>query len=227
MANQPRYEPLEASTFFDDGKSARHLVPGTIPRGYLRIDDHFYEGTVNGQHAQELPMPVTRELLERGQQRYDIYCSPCHDRVGNGQGMVVRRGFPAPPSMHIPRLRSAPVGHFYDVIVDGIGRMPSYAQMVPPEDRWAVIAYIRALQLSQHASPAQLEDVERDAITRGGTLPRTDQPAGLNQLPIQDDEDLLQESATPQPTADTEPEVVEEETDDPLPGPLPKGRGSK
>ena len=162
MTDQPRYEPLEASTFFEDGRSARHLVPGTVARGQLMLDTPLATGRADGQVVDTLPLPVTRDLLERGQERYDIYCAPCHDRVGAGRGMIVRRGYPRPPSFHIPRLRQAPVGHFFEVMTQGFGaQMPAYDWMIPPPDRWAIIAYIRALQLSQHATLAAVPEAER------------------------------------------------------------------
>ncbi len=156
MYDQPKYEPFEASAFFRDGRSARPRVVGTVARGQLRIDEHFYTGRVGQELVTTFPFPVTREVLARGQERYDIFCTPCHDRAGAGQGMVVKRGFRAPPSLHIDRLRAESVGHFFDVITNGNGAMYSYASRIAPEDRWAIVAYIRALQLSQHAG---LEDV--------------------------------------------------------------------
>ena len=161
MAEQPRYDPLEPSAFFADGRSARHPVEGTVARGYAQLDEHQYSGTVAGSPADALPVPLTQQLLARGQERYDIYCSPCHDRIGNGQGMIVRRGFGPPPSLHIERLRQAPIGHFFLVMTNGFGTMPSYATQVPPHDRWAIAAYIRALQLSQQAMLADLSEEER------------------------------------------------------------------
>jgi hypothetical protein len=163
MHDQPRYEPLEASTFFGDGRSARPLVPGTVARGQLHTDTHLYTGMVDGTLVDTLPFPLTPTLLERGQERYTIFCVPCHDRVGTGQGMVVRRGFRQPPSLHLDRLRQAPIGHFFDVMSNGFGAMASYAAQVPPRDRWAIAAYIRALQLSQHAT---LDDVPDDVRQR-------------------------------------------------------------
>ena len=157
MANQPRYEPLEPSDFFVDGRSSRHLVPGTMARSQDPIESPFSTGLSAGNLVDTLPLPVTHDLLERGRQRYDVYCSPCHDRVGTGRGMIVRRGYPQPPSLHIPRLRQAPVGHFFIVITAGFGaRMPAYGWMIPPPDRWAITAYIRALQFSQYAPVAEL-----------------------------------------------------------------------
>ena len=164
MADQPRYDPLEPSAFFADGRSARHLVEGTVARGYEHLDEHFYRGTAGSVPADRLPVPLTHQLLARGQERYDIYCSPCHDRVGNGQGMIVRRGFSPPPSLHEERLRLAPVGHFFIVMREGYGTMPHYAPQVSPDDRWAIAAYIRALQLSQHAPLAELSEEERSRL---------------------------------------------------------------
>jgi cytochrome c553 len=152
MADQPRYNPLAKSTFFGDDRSARPLVEGTVAQGNLRDDERFYTGKSGGELVTALPLPLTRALLERGQDRFNIFCSPCHDRTGNGGGMVVQRGYRRPPAFHIDRLREAPIGHFFDVITKGFGAMPDYAAQVSPADRWAIAAYIRALQLSQHAT---------------------------------------------------------------------------
>jgi hypothetical protein len=152
MADQPRYDPLESSSFFPDGQSARPLVPGTIARGELKDDAHFFTGTVGGAPAKTFPFPITLEVLQRGQERYNIYCSPCHARTGNGDGMIVRRGFTRPPSFHIPLMREHPPGHFFRIISQGVGAMPEYRQQVAPYDRWAIVAYIRALQLTYYAS---------------------------------------------------------------------------
>lgn len=164
MYDQPRYEPLEASSFFDNGQSARPLVAGTVARGELRTDDHLYKGKVNGKLVETFPFPVDRALIERGRERFNIFCSPCHGRLGDGRGMIVQRGFSAPPSFHIDRLRKEPVGHFFDVITNGHGAMYSYASRVPPRDRWAITAYIRALQLSQHSMLADVPDDERKRL---------------------------------------------------------------
>lgn len=164
MADQPRYKPLAKSTFFGDDRSVRPLVPGTVARGQLDADEAFHTGKVGDQPVATLPLPLMRELLERGRERFDIFCAPCHGRVGNGDGMVVRRGFRPPPPYHIDRLRQAPVGHFFDVITHGFGAMPDYAAQVPPRDRWAIVAYIRALQLSQHASLADVPPQERQRL---------------------------------------------------------------
>ena len=160
MHDQPRYDPLEASTFFEDGRSSRPIVEGTVARGQLRIDEHFYAGKVDGELVNTFPFPITQEIMERGQERYNIFCSPCHDRTGYGRGMIVQRGFRQPTSFHIDRLREAPVGYFFDVITNGFGAMYSYSDRIAPRDRWAIIAYVRALQLSQNAT---LEDIPEEA----------------------------------------------------------------
>jgi hypothetical protein len=161
MADQPRYEPLAHSTFFDDGRAARPLEEGTVARGQLRNDRHLYTGKEGDKLVDTFPFAVTLERLARGQERYNIFCSPCHDRVGTGQGMIVRRGYRAPESFHIDRLRQAPAGYFFDVMTNGFGVMSDYAQQVHPEDRWAIVAYIRALQLSQHATLADVPENQR------------------------------------------------------------------
>ena len=158
MKDQPRCEPLGPSRLFADGKCARDPVPGTVARGAAR--DPLATLDAN---SDRLPVPLTPALLARGRERFDIYCSPCHDRVGTGGGMIVRRGYTAPPSFHIDRLRQAPVGHFVDVMVHGWGAMPPYVAQVTPADRWAIAAYIRALQRSQHA---RLDDVPPEARGR-------------------------------------------------------------
>jgi mono/diheme cytochrome c family protein len=159
MHDAPRYDPLEQNTFFADGRSQRPLVANTVPRGFLREDEHLYRGKVNGQLATEFPMPVHAALMLRGQERYNVFCSPCHGRTGAGDGMVVRRGYRAPTSFHDPRLRQAPPGYIFDVITNGFGAMPDYASQVPVEDRWAIAAYLKALQFSQNAT---VNDVPAD-----------------------------------------------------------------
>jgi mono/diheme cytochrome c family protein len=156
MANQPRYEPLEASPFFTDDRSSRHLVPGTVARGQLQLEEPLYTGRSAGAEVTDLPLPLSADLLARGRERYNIYCAPCHDHVGTGHGMIVRRGYPRPPSLHIPRLRQVPIGHFFVVMTNGYGAMPAYGSLVTAPDRWAIAAYLRALQLSQHAPVAEL-----------------------------------------------------------------------
>jgi len=166
MHEQPRYNPLARTEFFGDGRAARPAVEGTVARGHLRLDEHLYTGKVNGQLVTTFPFPITRHDLERGRERYNIYCTPCHDAAGTGHGMIVLRGFPPPPSYHIQRLREAPVGHFFDVITNGLGNMYSYSSRVNPEDRWRIAAYIRALQLSQSATLADVPAAERERLEK-------------------------------------------------------------
>ena len=169
MHDNPRYEPFEQSDFFANGQSQRPPVPNTVARGFLQEDEHLYRGKVNGQLATEFPMPVNAALMLRGQEQYNVFCSPCHGRTGSGDGMVVRRGYRAPTSFHDPRLRQAPAGYVFDVITHGFGAMPDYASQVAVQDRWAIAAYLKALQLSQNAA---VSDVPVD---RRGDL---DKPAG-------------------------------------------------
>ena len=158
MYDQEKYEAHEATTFFKDGLTSRAPIEGTVARGGLRLDTHLYEGKVNGELATTLPPSIefNRALLERGQQRYNIYCTPCHDRTGSGNGIVVQRGLKQPPSLHQDRLRNAAIGYYFDVITNGFGSMFSYASRIPVNDRWAVAAYIRALQFSQEAAYDEL-----------------------------------------------------------------------
>ena len=166
MHNQPKYIPLRDSEFFVNGSSARPLPEDTVARGTLEDDAAFYTGKENGQPVSELPIPLTQALVDRGEQRFNIYCSPCHDRSGNGQGMIVRRGYKQPPSYHIDRLRQAPIGHFFDVMTNGFGAMPDYRAQVPPRDRWAIAAYIRVLQLSEHASLSDVPAEDRAKLSQ-------------------------------------------------------------
>ena len=164
MHDQPKYIPLRQSSFFADQRSARPLVAGTVPRGQLRDDPLLYTGKINGADATVFPFPIDDKVMARGHERFDIFCSPCHGRTGQGDGMVVRRGYRHPPTYHQDRLRDAPVGHFFDVMTNGFGAMPDYAAQVSPEDRWAIAAYIRALQLSEHASMNDLPPEERAKV---------------------------------------------------------------
>ena len=166
MYDQPRYKPLAKSEFFEDGRAARPVVEGTVARGTLDAGTAAGGGPP-GSLATDLPVPLTRELLRRGQERYGIFCAPCHDATGAGRGMVVRRGYRPPPSLHVERLRDAPVGHLYDVMTRGLGAMPDYAQQVPPADRWAIAAYVRALQLSRQAALADVPAAERAKLETG------------------------------------------------------------
>jgi cytochrome c len=159
MQDQPKYIPLRGSDFFADGRSARPIPEGTVARGELRADKVFFTGKIGDQFVDQLPFPVTRQVLERGEERFNIYCTPCHGRLGNGLGMIVRRGFKRPPSYHTDRLRQKPIGYFYDIITNGFGAMQDYSAQVAPRDRWAIAAYIRVLQYSQSAS---INDVPPD-----------------------------------------------------------------
>ncbi len=176
MYDQPKYKPLAESAFFPDRRASRPLPEGTIARGWLRADQKLYQGKQGQALVTELPIPLTRELLKRGRERFNIFCSPCHDRTGSGRGMVVRRGYQPPPSFHIDRLRDAPVGHFFDVMTNGLGAMPDYASQIEVSDRWAIAAYVKALQLSQNAP---LSDVPAD---RQGEL--TQSPAAAPAAPL-------------------------------------------
>jgi mono/diheme cytochrome c family protein len=169
MHDQPKYKPLAASAFFRDGQSARPLIADTVARGHLDEDVELYTGkTAGGKLVDVFPISVDADLLKRGQARFEIYCSPCHDRTGSGHGMVVRRGFKAPPSYHIDRLRQVPVGHFFDVMTNGFGAMPDYRSQVPVADRWAIVAYIRALQRSQQGTLADVPPQEAAKLKAGG-----------------------------------------------------------
>jgi mono/diheme cytochrome c family protein len=152
MQDQPRFKPLAKSDFYPDLRSARPPVQGTVARGQLQEDSYLYTGKFGNNPGDYMPFPVTQDVLARGRERFNIYCSPCHSRLGNGNGMIVQRGFRAPPSYHTERLRKAPLGYFFDVMTNGFGAMPEYATQVPPRDRWCIVAYIRALQLSQDAT---------------------------------------------------------------------------
>jgi cytochrome c553 len=154
MHNQPRYKPLAATDFFGDGRSSRPTIEDTVARGQLRVDTPRFTGKENGKDIEYFPIQITREDVERGHERFNIYCSPCHGRLGDGNGMIVSRGLRQPPDYHDDRLRTAPVGHFFDVMTNGYGAMYSYASRVPVDDRWRIAAYIRALQASVPASKA-------------------------------------------------------------------------
>jgi mono/diheme cytochrome c family protein len=173
MQDQPRYKAYKKSEFFSDKRASRDMPEGTVARGQLNDNKAFYTGKIDNPNLNapvatttdasgntlvssfpndidEFPVPVTKELVDRGQDRYNIYCIVCHGPVGNGDGMIVRRGFPQPPTYHDDRLRNAPVGHFFDVMTNGWGKMNSYAYAIQPADRWAIVAYIRALQVGQN-----------------------------------------------------------------------------
>jgi hypothetical protein len=156
MHNQPKFVPQRGTTFFADGRSVRPQVENTVGRDQMHEDSYFYTGLQSGKEGDGLPMQLTPAVMERGQERYNIYCTPCHSRVGNGAGMIVDRGYRPAGNFHTDRLRNAPLGHFFAVMTNGYGAMPDYAAQLTPEDRWAVTAYIRALQLSQDAKPADI-----------------------------------------------------------------------
>jgi mono/diheme cytochrome c family protein len=169
MHDQPKHKPLSPSEFYTlDHRSARPAVPGTVARGHLEDDSPYYTGKNGALPTETLPMTLTPELLQRGQVRFQTFCAPCHGRTGRGDGMIVQRGFKPPPSLHVDRLREAPVGYFYDVITHGFGAMSDYAAQVPVADRWAITAYVRALQLSQRASLADVPAEKRDRLDQVG-----------------------------------------------------------
>ena len=159
MHDAPRYEAYEASASFPDGRASRTAPAGTVARGWLRDDEALYTGKVAGQNVDQFPFPIAHADLQRGQQRFNIYCTPCHGKLGDGQGMVVQRGLRQAASYHQDRLRQEKAGYFYDVITNGFGAMQGYAEEIPVRDRWLIVAYLRALQLSQHAS---VNDVPAD-----------------------------------------------------------------
>jgi mono/diheme cytochrome c family protein len=156
MHNQPKYKGLRGSDFFADGGSSRPLVEGTVARGTLMANEAFFTGKSGNAPVHELPFKVDDAVLTRGQERFNIFCTPCHDATGSGRGMVVQRGYKQPPSFHDDRLRNAEAGYFFDVMTNGFGAMPDYKMQLSARDRWAVVAYIRALQLSQHAATTDI-----------------------------------------------------------------------
>ncbi len=178
MHNQPKYKPLAASNFFGDGRASRPVIEDTVARGHLRLDDARFTGKVNGVDVDAFPFPITRADVRRGQERFNVYCSPCHGRLGDGNGMIVKRGFRQPPSYHDDRLKNAPVGHFFDVVTNGFGAMVSYASRVPVDDRWRIISYIRALQFSQSAAVGDVPPESRADLDK----PQPP-PAGGAQMP--------------------------------------------
>lgn len=171
MHQAPRYDPLEKSDFFADQRASRPLVEHTVARGFLRDDTVFYTGKVEGQPVADVPAAALKafdgsleKMVVRGQERYNIYCSPCHGKTGDGQGMIVQRGYKQPSSYHIDRLRAQPLGYFYDVITIGFATMPDYAAQVAPQDRWAIAAYIRTLQYSRYAPLADVPAADRTRL---------------------------------------------------------------
>ena len=169
MHDQPKFIPLRPSSFFEDGRSARPIPEGTVARGHLNDDTVLYTGKgPDGKPVNEFPFPVTKDVILRGRQRFNIYCTPCHDRTGNGNGMVVQRGYRHPPTYHSDRLRQVPNGYIFDVITNGFGAMPDYAAQIAPRDRWAIVSYVRALQLSQQASINDVPPEARGQLPGGG-----------------------------------------------------------
>ena len=181
MHDQPRFKPLAKSDFYADMRSAREPVEGTVARGQLHEDSYFYTGKIGSNPGDSMPFPVTPQVLARGRERFDIFCAPCHSRLGDGNGTVPARGFPRkPPSLHIERLRKSPLGYFYDVMTNGFGIMPDYASQIPAHDRWCIVAYIKALQLSQNATMA---DVPPGQAVPSAT-PRFEPPGSGATLPV-------------------------------------------
>ncbi len=181
MQVQPRQNPLSRSDFYSDQRSARPPVEGTVAREQLDEDSYFYTGKVGGNPGDAMPFPVTRDVLARGRERFNIFCAPCHSRLGDGNGFVPSRGFSRmPPSFHIVRLQKAPVGYFYDVITEGFGVMPDYASQIPPRDRWDIVAYVRALQLSQNATLADVPAGQKIP----STPPKFREPGSGASLPV-------------------------------------------
>jgi len=167
MHDQPKIEPLEASAFFPDGRGSRPLVEGTVARSEPLGEPPYLTGKQGGQLVQQAPVAVSGAVLARGRERYNVFCSPCHDRVGTGNGMIVQRGYRQPPSFHDSRLRGEPDGYFFDIMTNGFGVMPNYAQQIPVADRWAITLYLRALQLSQDATLADVPAEKRATLDAG------------------------------------------------------------
>ena len=164
MYDGQRLKPLEEQKFFSDDISSRPLVEGTVPRGHARLDDHLYTGKVDGRLVLSFPYPVSREILSRGRKQFETFCSPCHGRVGDGQGMIVQRGFPKPNSFLSDSLRAKPVGHYFDVMTNGFGRMYNYASSVRVDDRWAIVAYIRVLQYRNGVAVGDLAESDLSTL---------------------------------------------------------------
>ena len=174
MADQPQYDPLEPSAFYADGMSSRPRIAGTVHRGAVKDGSLLYTGREGGEYSDTFPLQLTESVMKRGQERYDIYCSMCHGGVGLGDGMIVARGYRKPPSFHTDQLRARKNGYLFDVITNGFGAMPAYGTMIPVQDRWAIVAYLRALQLSQNATLADVPTEDRgklDGSARTETKP--------------------------------------------------------
>lgn len=175
MHDQPKYKAHGESKFFADHRNNRPLVPGTVARDHLEEDDHFYRGRVDGKLADTFPMAVTAEILQRGRDRYTIYCQPCHSPVGDGNGIAVQRGMKRPPSYHIDRLQKASPGYIFDVITNGFATMYSYAERIPVADRWAIVAYVQALQQSQNTSAKDLTADEQKQLAQNASAAATNE----------------------------------------------------
>ena len=173
MHNGPAGQPLRESLFVKGASTSRMPVEGTVARGTLKDDEAFFTGKEAGAAANALPFALTAQILDRGEERFNIYCTPCHGLSGQGDGIIVRRGYRQPPSFHIDRLRQAPLGHYYDVMTNGFGAMPDYRAQTSPRDRWAIAAYVRALQLSQHATAADVPADERQKLAQPAAAPAT------------------------------------------------------
>ena len=171
MHDAPRFDPLEATTLFHTNASAQPIVAGTVARGQLNADTLLHTGKLDGQDSPVFPFPITRADLDRGEERFDIYCSPCHGRTGDGNGMVVQRGYRQAASYHIDRLRTIPVGYIFDVITNGFGVMPDYRTQIPVEDRWRIVAYVRALQLSRNATATDVPADQMERLRSGEPAP--------------------------------------------------------
>jgi len=168
MQDQPKYKPLGQNSFFADGRDARPIPAGAIARDELNDEDPVHTGAQNGKFLETIPLPLTAALLERGHNRFDIFCSPCHGRLGDGYGMVRQRGFWIPANLHTGRLRAVPPGYIYQVIKNGYGAMPDHGDQIPVRDRWAIVAYVRALQLSQNANVSDVPSEERKRLAEEG-----------------------------------------------------------
>jgi hypothetical protein len=166
MYDQPKYPPLTGNPFYSDSSSARPLPEGVVARGHARTDELLYKGRIDGKFASVFPFAITGPVLRKGQDRFNTFCSPCHGRLGDGNGMIVQRGFPKPRSFHNDTLRAEPPGYYFDIMTNGFGRMYSYAPSVKVEDRWAIIAYIRTLQLSRRVPAGTLSPGERFLLTQ-------------------------------------------------------------
>lgn len=202
MHNQPKFKPLRASEFFPDGRSARPLVAGTVDRGETSEDPAYLTGFEGFAPVETLPFPVTREVLERGRDRFNIYCMPCHGELADGNGMVAQRGYLRPPTFHDDRLRQTTVGQFFNIITNGIGGMPDYSQQISVDDRWKIVAYIRALQLSQNAT---LDDVPPDIRSKlGQPLPPPEEgvtgKTGMKGMAPPENRPLPPEKGVPEPS---------------------------